>query len=62
MKGSKLKKALLVMSMGMGLSGVAFTASAAPSYSDCVDLVAQCAAGNQNACDVVMGLCWRYGF
>lgn len=62
MKVSKLKKALLILSVGMGLGGAAFTASAAPTYSDCVDLVAQCAAGNQNACNVVIGLCWRYGF
>jgi hypothetical protein len=62
MKATKLKKMLLVMGMGVGLSSVVFSANAAPSYQDCVDLAISCASGNSNACDVVDGLCWRYGF
>ena len=59
----KLKKAFLIMGMGIGLGAAAFSASAFPSYNDCKDMAAECAAtGNAIACDTVQGLCWKYGF
>lgn len=60
MKVTKMKKALLVMSLGMGLSGVVFNAHARPSYENCLDLVERCKAGELTFCRTVDNHCWVY--
>ena len=62
MKVSKLKKALLVVGMGMSLSSVVFSAHARPSSEDCYFLDQKCNAGNQVSCTTVETHCWRYGY
>jgi hypothetical protein len=55
MKTNAMKKALLVLGLGLSasMSGIA---TAAPGDSDCDDLRALCAQGNANACFVLSGL------
>lgn len=50
MKVSNMKKVLLAIGLGFGISGALPVAYAYPSGATCADLKTQCEAGNQNAC------------
>ncbi|MCJ8270339.1 MAG: hypothetical protein MJK04_13170 [Psychrosphaera sp.] len=57
MKTNAMKKALLVLGLGLGLSAtLSGFATAAPDEGDCEDLRALCAQGNANACRTLAGL------
>lgn len=56
---TRIKKALLVASVGIGATLAAPT-MALTSYQQCLDLVDQCHVGNNSACLQVFNDCWRY--
>ena len=45
-----MKKVLLALSLGMGLSGAVTVANAFPNGASCADLKQQCQDGNNNSC------------
>ena len=55
MKLTKMKKIVLAMSLGLGISVFAGTASAGPS---CIELKDMCDVGNQWACITYNRMCW----
>ncbi len=55
------KKALLALSIGIGMS-TAVSVGAAPGCSSCKSMGVQCAAGNQTYCDSFYRLgCGQFG-
>lgn len=54
---TKLKKYLLVLTMGAGL-GISYSAMALPGCDTCNDFYTECQAGNQTRCNqFVSGRC-----
>jgi hypothetical protein len=47
-----LKSCLLVLAVGIGMSGVFSTAQARPDTTSCMNLAEACAEGDQRACKV----------
>jgi len=61
-KMTKLKKALLTLTFGLGI-GVSLSAYAQPEYATCLALSQQCDAGSQWHCDALERInCEIWGF
>ncbi|WDE02942.1 hypothetical protein SG34_015990 [Thalassomonas viridans] len=62
MGSSTIRKTLLALSLGLGLSGLASTtAIAGPGERECQTLELRCLKGDAAACDTHDRLCWRWG-
>lgn len=52
-----IKSCLLVLSIGMGMSGVFTTVQARPNTQSCLNMAQACAEGDQRACTTWNNLC-----
>lgn len=62
MKSATIRKSLLALSLGLGLSGLASSiAVAGPGERECQFLEQRCLNGDAGACETHDRLCWRWG-
>jgi len=62
MRSSTIRKTLLALSLGLGLSGLASTSViAGPGERECESLELRCLKGDAYACETHDRLCWRWG-
>lgn len=60
MTTNKIKKALLVLGLGLGFTEGLSTSAYGVTYDKCLDLQSRCHANVSSACLSVIACCWKF--